>query len=72
MRKSLKIDDQTHARLRIMAQRERLSLAQMAARAVATLWLICEEEERQRAALARTIYRTVIQQEGDDDANSPR
>lgn len=66
MRKSLKIDEQTHTRLRIMAQRERLSLAQMAARAVATLWLICEEEERQRLALAQAVYKKAIEEEGRD------
>lgn len=66
LRKSLKIDDQTYARLRIMAQRERLSLAQMVARAIATLWLIVEQEERQRAALAAAVYRQVAKEDEHD------
>lgn len=55
-RKSLKLPEPSYDRLVKLAERENLSLSRMMARAIATLWIMFNEEERLRAILAAKIY----------------
>lgn len=68
-RKTIKIPDFAYARLRELAREEGVSLSRMVARAIATLWLMREDEERQRVALAQAVYQRAIT-EGDHDSNT--
>lgn len=68
-RKTIKIPEPAYTRLRALAREEGVSLAQLVARAIATLWLMREDEERQRRALAQAVYRKAVEESDHDTSN---